>query len=83
MNECDSMDSLMFYCPQYSISAIFEKHLTHKQTNGLMVKASYRDAWMPLKSTTGNGSFSPHADFNHKFLAQEGVTLIKGGQWNI
>ena len=27
--------------------------------------------------------FPPQADFNHKFHAQEGVTLIKGGQWNI
>ena len=36
------MDSLMFYCPQYSISAIFEKRVTHERTNGLMVKASYR-----------------------------------------
>ena len=77
------MDSLSFYCPQFSISAIFEKHVTHKQTNRLMVKASYRDAWMPLKSTTGNGPFFLQADFNHKFLAQDGVTLIKSGQWNI
>ena len=59
MNECDSMDSLMFYCPQYSIFVIFEKHLTHKQTDGLMVKASYRDVWMPLKKNNWKQFFFP------------------------
>ena len=39
------MGSLMFYCPQDSISAIFEKRLTDRRTD----EASYRDAWTHLK----------------------------------
>ena len=59
------MGSLMFYCPQNTISAIFEKCVmdsrtdgrmdgrtdrrTDGQTDGRTDIASYRDAWMHLK----------------------------------
>ena len=49
------MSSLMFGCPQNSISTIFEKRLTHgptdQRTDGRTDKASYRDAWTHLKTT--------------------------------
>ena len=57
--------SLILYCPQFSISMIFEKRVTdpqtdawtngptnqwtHRRTEGLTDKASYRDAWTYLK----------------------------------
>ena len=51
------MSSLMFYCLQLSISAIFEKRLTDgrtdRRTDGRTDKASYRDAWTHLKRGVG------------------------------
>ena len=51
------MSSLMFCCPQIYISAMFEKCLTYRPTDGRTNgrtdqrtdKASYRDAWTHLK----------------------------------
>ena len=50
------MSSLMFCCPQNSISVIFEKRVTYGRTDGRTDgptdgptdKASYRDAWTHL-----------------------------------
>ena len=53
MNECISIGSLMLYCPQVSISAIFEKRVTDPWTHRPMDKASYRDAWTHLKRGGG------------------------------
>ena len=48
------MSSLMFCCPQNSISAIFEKRVTdgptHGRTDGPTDKASYRVACPQLKT---------------------------------
>ena len=59
------MSSLMFCCPQNSISAIFEKRLTHgptdRRTDGRTDKASYRDAWTHLKRVSG-GKWVGEAD---------------------
>ena len=47
------MSSLMFYCPKVFVSAIFEKRVTNRRTDGptdgRTDKASYRDVWMHLK----------------------------------
>ena len=44
--KCDSINSLIFYCPQDSISAIFKKRLmdqwTHRLTDPWTEKASFK-----------------------------------------